>query len=116
MDYQIFKVDEYVDIIEKYTQHVEKPTLIIKKTGIKNSNNEKNVEKALTHYKQILPIEVFTVFEKENTFAILFHSHDMARDFAEDYFPENDKVSYPELWVSVRGFDTKGAIFYANNI
>lgn len=116
MDYQIFKVDEYVDIIEKYALHVEKPVLIIKKTGIKNSSNEENIQKALNHYRSILPIEVYTIFEKENTFSIMFHSHEKAEQFALELFPNDEKVAYPELWVSVRGFANGGIIFYANNI
>lgn len=116
MDYQIFKVDEYVDIIEKYVRQVEKPVLVIKKTGIKNSTNQENIEKALKHYKSILPLEVYVIFEKENTFSITFHSHEKAETFALDLFPANENVSYPELWVSVRGFSDNGNIFYANNI
>lgn len=116
MDYQLYKVDEYIDIIEKYSRHVDKPTLIIKKTGIKNSLDDKNIQKALNHYKEILPIEVYVVFEKENTFAISFHSCEKAEQFASDLFPLDDKVAYPELWVSVRGFTNEGYIFYANNI
>lgn len=46
----------------------------------------------------------------------MFHSHEKAEQFALELFPNDEKVAYPELWVSVRGFANGGIIFYANNI
>jgi len=112
MDYQLFGTEDYLGILEKYVQGLNRPVIIVEKVGINNSTNEEKINEAYDLYKNLLPIEVFAALKQEKIFSVLFHSNGLAEDFARDFFPL--KKTDDEIYVKVMVFNNSGQLMYDN--
>lgn len=112
MDYKIYDIHEKIDILENYVEKLNRPVVYVHKIGIANSTDQEKIDNAHSFYESILPSEVYQVFLKHTEFTILFHSNDLAEDFARDHFPA--KNTNDETYVYAMVFNGLGQLIYDN--
>ena len=111
MKYESFQFDE---IISNYAKNIEKPFVFIRASGPHSITDVELANKTFALYKDILPLEIYTVLFNSEIFFLSFDNIENALEFCEDYFPESQTKCSSEEYVHYSIYNPEGQLVFSN--
>lgn len=110
-NYSIFDLQTFVG---KYAQSVGKPVIFFRVYGWNNSTDIDAINESMDIYKQLLPLDLYTMFTQSEFNFLEMDTIVEAEQFLTDNFPESQSSVAKEKYIFYALYNDQGQVILDN--